>query len=49
MSNYQKKINKIKEKNVPLLKKFRAHLQNNGLAPKTIKNHIDKLDFFQST
>ena len=49
MSNaesFDAKVRAIQAYNQPILNDFRAWLEQSGLAEKTIKNHVDNIDFF---
>ena len=49
MSNaesYDARVQAIRAYNQPVLEDFRAWLEQSGLAEKTIKNHVDNIDFF---
>ena len=46
MSDYDKQVNAIQKLNEPILNDFKTWLQNSGLSEKTIKNHVDNIDFF---
>ena len=46
MGNYERKVGQIQKRNEPILKGFQAWLVQNGLAPKTVKNHISNIEFF---
>ena len=43
---YEKDCKKIKKANKGLLKEFEAWLKAAGLSKKTIKNHLDNVDFY---
>lgn len=44
--DYDKEVEAIRVYNQPILDAFQAWLKTSGLADKTIKNHIDNIDFF---
>jgi site-specific recombinase XerD len=44
--DYDAKVRAIQAYNQPILYGFRAWLEQSGLAEKTIKNHVDNIDFF---
>ncbi len=44
--DYDKQVEAIRAYNQPILDAFQASLKEAGLAQKTIKNHIDNIDFF---
>lgn len=46
MSDYDQAIEKIKEQNRPIIAGFEAHLKTEGLSKKTVKSHVDNIDFF---
>ena len=46
MTNYDQEVDKIRAYNQPILDEFQRWLQNTGVTPKTIKNHIDNISFF---
>ena len=46
MSDYDEQVKAIRAYNQPILDEFRAWLEAAGLAKKTIKNHVDNIDFF---
>jgi site-specific recombinase XerD len=46
---YEKDCELIREQNKKLLDGFRASLQQSGLAEKTIKNHLQNIDFYINT
>ncbi len=46
MSDYDQKVKKIRTYNQPILDGFKSWLRKSGLAPKTIKNHVENIDFF---
>ena len=43
---YDTKVQAIRDYNQPLLNSFREWLKQSGLAEKTIKAHVDNIDFF---
>jgi site-specific recombinase XerD len=46
MSNYDQQVEAIRSYNQPILDEFKAWLEAKGLAKKTVKNHVDNIDFF---
>ena len=46
MSNDDKIIAKIKNENTSLIDGFTNHLKDSGLSPKTVKSHVENIDFF---
>ena len=46
LSDYDAQVDTIKEHNAPILASFHASLEHAGLAKKTVKNHVDNIDFF---
>ena len=44
--DYDARVRAIRAYNQPLLDSFRDWLEQSGLAEKTIKNHVDNIDFF---
>jgi len=47
MTDYDCAVEKVKEKNKPLINKFLNYLKESGLSSKTIKSHMDNLSFFE--
>lgn len=45
-NDYDAQVKLIQAHNQPLLDAFQAWLEESGLASKTIKNHLDNIDFF---
>ena len=45
-SNYEKEVERMKEKNSEYLKKFKGWLKKKGLADKTIKQHLSNVDLY---
>ncbi len=45
-NDYDKQVEAIRAYNQTILDAFQASLQEAGLARKTIKNHVDNIDFF---
>jgi site-specific recombinase XerD len=43
---YDEQVRAIQAYNQPILNAFRAWLEQTGLAEKTIKSHVDNIDFF---
>lgn len=43
---YDTKVQAIRDYNQPLLKSFREWLEQTGLAEKTVKAHVENIDFF---
>ena len=46
MDNYSQEIQNIQKRNQTLLDEFRGALENANLATKTVKTHIENIDFF---
>ena len=46
MADYDKRCKEIRGLNKPLLDGFASALLDSGLTRKTIKNHVDNIDFF---
>jgi site-specific recombinase XerD len=46
MSDYDQEVEKIRAYNQPILDEFQSWLEKSGLAPKTVKNHVENIDFF---
>lgn len=46
MKDYDQEVEKIRAYNQPILDEFQSWLENSGLAPKTVKNHVENIDFF---
>ncbi len=46
LSDYDAQVDAIKEHNAPILASFQTSLAQAGLAKKTVKNHVDNIDFF---
>ena len=46
MSDYDQEIEKIRGYNQPILDEFQSWLEKSGLVPKTVKNHVENIDFF---
>jgi site-specific recombinase XerD len=44
--DYDARVRAIRAYNQPILDSFRDWLEQSGLAEKTIKNHVDNIDFF---
>ena len=44
--SYDARVQAIKVYNQPILDDFRAWLEQSGLAEKTVRNHVDNIDFF---
>ena len=44
--DYDTQVRAIRAYNQPILDSFRDWLEQSGLAEKTIKNHVDNIDFF---
>jgi site-specific recombinase XerD len=44
--DYEQAVEKIRIENSPILDEFKAWLENSGVKPKTIKNHLDNIQFF---
>ena len=45
-NDYDKQVEAIRTYNQPILDTFQAWLKEAGLVRKTIKNHVDNIDFF---
>ncbi len=45
-NDYDKQVEIIRVYNQPIFDAFQAWLEESGLARKTIKNHVDNIDFF---
>ena len=45
-SDYDAQVDAIKEHNAPILANFQTSLEHAGLAKKTVKNHVENIDFF---
>ncbi len=45
-SDYDAQVETIQKYNAPILASFQSSLEHTGLAKKTIKNHVDNIDFF---
>ena len=43
---YERNCKRIREENAGYLNTFRENLEAAGLSPKTIRNHVDNIDFF---
>lgn len=46
MSDYDQDVEEIMAYNQPILDEFQSWLERAGLAPKTVKTHVDNIDFF---
>jgi len=46
MIDYDQEVDKIRVYNQPILDEFQSWLQNTGVTPKTVKNHIENIKFF---
>ena len=46
MADYDAEVEKIEAQNKPILDAFREWLAAKGLSKKTIRNHVDNIDFF---
>jgi len=44
--SYDAQVQAIRAYNQPILDDFRAWLEQSGLAEKTVRNHVDNIDFF---
>jgi len=44
--DYDAQVDAIKEHNAPILASFHTSLAQERLAKKTVKNHVDNIDFF---
>jgi site-specific recombinase XerD len=44
--SYDAQVQAIRVYNQPILDDFRAWLEQSGLAEKTVRNHVDNIDFF---
>ena len=49
MSEYEKKCEQYKKVNEQYLEWFRQDLEEKGLKPKTIKNHIENMEYVHIT
>ncbi len=45
-SSYDRQVQAIRAYNQPILDGFRAWLEQSGFTEKTVKNHVDNIDFF---
>lgn len=45
-NSYDARVQAIRAYNQPILDGFRTWLEQSGLAEKTVKNHVDNIDFF---
>lgn len=45
-ATYDEQVQAIQAYNQPILDAFRAWLEQSGLAEKTVKNHVDNIEFF---
>ncbi len=45
-TSYDARVQAIRAYNQPILDDFRAWLEQSGLAEKTVKNHVENIDFF---
>ena len=45
-SDYDAQVDAIQKHNAPILASFQTSLEQAGLAKKTVKNHVDNIDFF---
>jgi site-specific recombinase XerD len=46
IGSYDARVRAIQAYNQPILDDFRAWLKQSGLAEKTVKSHVDNIDFF---
>ena len=46
LETYDARVRAIRAYNQPLLENFRAWLEQSGLAEKTVKTHVDNINFF---
>ena len=46
MSDYDQEVEVIRAYNQPILDAFQAWLEASGLSKKTVKNHVENIDFF---
>lgn len=46
MSDYDQDVKKIRAYNQPILDEFQSWLEKSGLAPKTVRKHVENIDFF---
>lgn len=46
MSDYDQEVKKIRAYNQPILDEFQTWLEKSGLAPKTVKGHVENIGFF---
>jgi site-specific recombinase XerD len=44
--DYDAQVDVIKEQNAPILASFQKSLEQAGLAKKTVKSHVENIDFF---
>lgn len=44
--DYEQAVEKIRIENSPILDEFQAWLKDSGVKPKTIKSHLDNIQFF---
>ena len=45
-NSYDARVRAIRVYNQPILEDFRAWLEQAGLSEKTVRNHVDNIDFF---
>jgi site-specific recombinase XerD len=46
MSDYDREVEAIRTYNQPLLEAFQAWLEESGLSEKTVRSHVENIDFF---
>ena len=46
LDDYDAQVDAIQKHNAPILASFQTSLAHAGLARKTVKNHVDNIDFF---
>jgi site-specific recombinase XerD len=44
--DYDTQVEEIKKLNAPILREFQESLEKAGLSKKTVKSHVDNIDFF---
>ena len=45
-NDYDAQVEAIQKYNAPILSSFKTSLEQAGLAKKTVKNHVENIDFF---
>jgi len=48
VNTYDARVRAIRAYNQPILDDFRVWLEQAGLSEKTVKNHVENIDFFYS-